>query len=99
MLVLCEAAASQTQPYLKNHEAEAVRLTGSVFSDKASLWLHTEQAVFTVFVILSKQEPLLFPLHHKHERAAAHDVGVVDVVGLDALAVEEDFVDVEIFLA
>lgn len=50
LLVLCEAAASQPQPYLKNHEAEAVRLTGSVFSDKASLWLHTEQAVFIVFV-------------------------------------------------
>ena len=50
LLVLCEAAALQPQPYLKKHEAEAVRLTNSFFLDKASLWLHTEQAVFTVFV-------------------------------------------------
>lgn len=99
LLVLCEAAASQPQPYLKKHEVEAVRLTSSFFLDKASLWLHTEQAVLIVFVILSKQKCLLLPLHHKNERAAAHDVRVVDVVGLDALAVEENFVDVEIFLA
>ena len=99
LLVLCEAAASQPQPYLKKHEAEAVRLTSSFFLDKASLWLHTEQAVLIVFVILSKRGCLLLPFHHKHERAAAHDVRVVDVVGLDALAVEENFVDVEIFLA
>lgn len=61
LLVLCEAAASQPQPYLKNHEAEAVRLTGSVFSDKASLWLHTEQAVLIVFVFLSKRDLYFFP--------------------------------------